>query len=59
MSSLVLPRELYTISVGYYSKSKECLNFVNDLPEPSYNLHSKIMGLELTIERFYQTYTLR
>ena len=32
--SLVLARELYTFSIGYYSKSKECLNVVKVLPDP-------------------------
>ena len=32
--SLVLARELYTFSIGYYSKSKECLKFVKVLPDP-------------------------
>ena len=31
---LVLARELYTFSVGYYSKSKECLKVVKVLPDP-------------------------
>ena len=29
-----LSKELYTFSVGYYSKSKECLKFVKVLPDP-------------------------
>ena len=32
--SLVLARELYSFSVGYYSKSKECLKVVKLLPDP-------------------------
>ena len=32
--SLVLARELYTFSIGYYSKSKECLKVVKVLPDP-------------------------
>ena len=32
--SLVLARELYTFLIGYYNKSKECLKFVNVLPDP-------------------------
>ena len=32
--SLILARELYTFSIGYYSKSKECLKFVKVLPDP-------------------------
>ena len=32
--SLVLARELYRFSVGYYSKSKECLKVVKLLPDP-------------------------
>ena len=32
--SLVLARELYTSSVGCYSKSKECLEVVKVLPDP-------------------------
>ena len=32
--SLVLVRELYTFSIGYYSKSKECLKVVKVLPDP-------------------------
>ena len=31
---IVLARELYTFSIGYYSKSKECLKFVKVLPDP-------------------------
>ena len=31
--SLVLARELYTFSVGYYSKSKDCLKVVKVLPD--------------------------
>jgi len=31
---LVLARELYTFSISYYSKSKECLNVVKVLPDP-------------------------
>ena len=30
---LVLARELYTFSISYYSKSKECLNVVKVLPD--------------------------
>ena len=32
--SLVLPRELYTFLIGYYSKSKECLKAVKILLDP-------------------------
>ena len=32
--SLVLARELYTLSIGYYSKSKEYLKVVKVLPDP-------------------------
>ena len=32
--SLVLVRELYTFSIGYYSKAKECLKVVKVLPDP-------------------------
>ena len=32
--SVVLARELYTFSIGYYSKSKECLKVVKVLPDP-------------------------
>ena len=32
--SLVLARELYTFSIGYYSKSKECLKVVKVLQDP-------------------------
>ena len=45
--SLVLARELYTFSVGYYSKSKECLKVVKVLPNPL--PHCKITGL---VKRF-------
>ena len=31
--SLVLARKLYTFSIGYYSKSKECFKVVKVLPE--------------------------
>ena len=31
---IVLARELYTFSIGYYSKSKECLKVVKVLPDP-------------------------
>ena len=31
---LVLARELYTFSIGYYSKSKECPKVVRVLPDP-------------------------
>ena len=31
---LVLARELYKFSIGYYSKSKECLKFVKVLLDP-------------------------
>ena len=31
---LVLARELYSFSIGYYSKSEECLKFVKVLPDP-------------------------
>ena len=31
---VVLARELYTFSVGCYSKSKECLKAVKVLPDP-------------------------
>lgn len=30
---VVLGRELYTLSIGYYSKSKECLKAVKVLPD--------------------------
>ena len=29
-----LARELYTFSIGYYNKSKECLKAVKVLPDP-------------------------
>ena len=32
--SLVLARELYTLSIGYYSKPKEYLKVVKVLPDP-------------------------
>ena len=32
--SLVLARELYVFSVGYNSKSKDCLKVVKVLPDP-------------------------
>ena len=41
--SLVLARELYTFSVGYYSKSKECLKVVKVLSDPLLNF--KMTGL--------------
>ena len=44
---LVLASNLYTFSVGYYSKSKECLKVVKVLPD-THNLHFKIIGLELS-----------
>ena len=31
---LVLARELYNFSIGYYSKSEECLKVVKVLPDP-------------------------
>ena len=31
---LVLARKLYTFSIGYYSKSKECPKVVRVLPDP-------------------------
>ena len=33
-AALVLARELYTFSIGYYSKSKECLKVVKVLLDP-------------------------
>ena len=33
--SLVLARELYTFLIGYYNKSKECLNVVKVSPDPT------------------------
>ena len=32
--SLVLARELYTFSISYYSKSKDCLKVIKVLPDP-------------------------
>ena len=32
--SLVLARELYTFSIGYYSKSKESIKVAKVLPDP-------------------------
>ena len=55
--SLVLGRELYTFLIGYYNKSKECLKIVKILLDPLPNLHFKMTGLELTIERSYQTHS--
>ena len=54
--SLVLARELYTFLIGYYNKSKECLKFVKVLPDFR-NLHFKITGLKLAIQRSYQTHS--
>ena len=51
--SLVLARELYTFSIGYYSKSKECIKVVKVLSDLLPHLHFMIMGLKLTIERSY------
>ena len=31
---LVLARKLYTFSIGYYSKAKECLKVAKVLPDP-------------------------
>ena len=33
-SSVILARELHIFSIGYYSKSKECLKVVRVLPDP-------------------------
>ena len=56
--SLVSARELYTFSVGYYSKSKECLKVVKVLLDRLPQFTFKMTGLELTIERSYQTHSL-
>ena len=43
---LVLARELYTFSIGYYSKSKGYLKVVKVLPDPlPSNLYFKMTGL--------------
>ena len=34
LPSLILGKELYTFSIDYYSKSKECLKVVKVLPDP-------------------------
>ena len=53
--SLLFARELFTFSIGYHNKSKECLKFEKVLPD-FHNLHFKITGLELAIQRSYQTH---
>ena len=55
--SLILARELYTFSVGYYSKSKEYLKVVRAYQTHSHSLHFKMIGLKLTMERSYQTHS--
>ena len=42
---LVLAMELYTFSIGYYSKSKEYLKVVKVLPDPLPQFTFKITGL--------------
>ena len=55
---LVLVRELYTVVISYYNKSKECLKVVKILQTHSHNLHFRITGLKnLTMERSYQTHS--
>ena len=56
-SLLVLATELYTFQLVINSKSKECLKAVKVLTDHSYNIHFKITGLELIIERSYQTHS--
>ena len=55
--SLVLTRELYTFKIGYYNQSKECLRVVKVLLYPLSDLHFKMTGLELIIERSYQIHS--
>ena len=54
--SLVLAREFYTFLIGYYNKSKNVSSLWKFYQTPSHNLHFKKTGLELTIERSYQTH---
>ena len=56
-SLLVLATELNTFLLVINSKSKECLKAVKVLTDHSYNIHFKITGLELIIERSYQTHS--
>ena len=56
--SLVLARELYTFSFGYYSKSKECLKVVRSYQTHFHNLHFKMMELKLTIDFTRPTLTI-
>ena len=55
--SLVLAKELYTFFIGYYNKSKECLKVVKVLQDPLPHLRLKMLRLELTIGRSYQTHS--
>ena len=52
-----LNRELYTFKIGYYNQSKECLRVVKVLLYPLSDLHFKMTGLELIIERSYQIHS--
>ena len=50
--SLILARELYTFLIGYYSKSKECLEIIKGLNQTHYhNIHIKLIGLVRSFSR--------